>query len=696
MKRISRMFSLLLCLAVSLCTLTTYAAIPAQNEGGLTLPYYCEVNKISYGYAGANGTYTTPVDDEMGSLHRWTTAANASYSRLLFSLALPTKTPDIKAGDKFYISFYYRINNSETDPAVTGSADMFRMTNLMHDYKAGSTLDVNAGEWAYHEEIVNTNARNWNDICLYFELNGLDNKVCSIDFAALKGVYLGAATDDDSGTVLEQMKATMSDDSSIKSIKVGNQEIDLTQNPNFYSVIGTPEGIAKSVEVTPNSASATVKTKVEENLCIITVFSERANLITPVAGTYTEYYIECEVPEVNISENEGKGLRAAYSGLFVVEGENVERVPYEDEKFGTVYRYGMEYTTRFRWPKFDLAFELAEERNVTADEYVYFSYYWRNNTVAEDSKVTAIPNYINRSSQVRGLANNVDIGHNTKGTMNPGEWHREEYIVPMGSASENLTGLAAKFQFGIPEEEGKYVSFDFANPECYFLGNVSYYDGAPEDEFSNAVIGKLKSYFTANTEITRLSVGSKELDLTANPTSYVMNGSLSLIDKSLVIATGEVGAYTAVTHPSDSMLKITVFPHTADMRTAEASQCRTYTISVPVTVDDYTLTYNSETVTDFSALEAGVYTLTAQMKNNSGTPVVGTFLMAAFDAEGTLIGTGTGTQSELIQNGGNGALDVSVTTAEAPKYFIVFLWDSVSGMRPIMDTLRIGNRGITY
>ena len=678
MKRFKRVLGLMLCAVMIFGTIGANAALPAMK-------YDKGVDKISYGYAGNKGTYTTAVDNEMGKTHRWTTEkASGEYSRFSVSLYFANRGENtgIKEGDKFYISYYYRLNTPETDGNVTAAATGLDMSEILHDDKNFKQKLASAeeadGNWRRYEGIIQINKdRDWYESGLYFQMGVVKNNVASVDFAAIRAIHLGAATDEEDGTtVLQQIQNTFSTNSKIKSIKIGNTEIDLNENPYSCSVVGSVESVSKNVTVVPESSDATVKiTTPDESTCLITVYSARADLLNPSAGQYTVYAIECIRPEVIIGANDGRGIRGTADGTYQVEGE-ADRGIVNDGIFGNVYRYGAVYTEKAKWPKFNLNFPI-EKTAVNKADYVYFSFYYRVNAAETDSRVTAQPTYICRSSEVSGLKNtkNLDISK-------PGEWQRAEYIIPYGADTETV-GIPVRFQYGA-KNFGDYVSFDFAAAECYLLGNVTYFDGATEEDFSNAVAEKLKSTFTSAKTFNELSVYGVKADLSREAWSFV--GSPEKVTAGLKYTTTEDGAYVAVKKQDAKTVAIRVYSHLADIPNAKPCEYKDYTITNDVLINGYKLSYEGSEVTDFSQFAAGSYTVEFNVAKDAETAFAANVFAGAYDEGGALIGVGSASIS-----GGIAAVSAQINVNSAPSYFKVFVFD---GLMPHMSTTLINGSGI--
>ena len=678
MKRFKRVLGLMLCAVMIFGTIGANAALP-------TMKYDKGVDKISYGYAGNKGTYTTAVDNEMGKTHRWTTEkASGEYSRFSVSLYFANRGENtgIKEGDKFYISYYYRLNTPETDGNVTAAATGLDMSEILHDDKNFKQKLASAeeadGNWRRYEGIIQINKdRDWYESGLYFQMGVVKNNVASVDFAAIRAIHLGAATDEEDGTtVLRQVQNTFSTNSKIKSIKIGNTEIDLNENPYSCSVVGSVESVSKNVTVVPESSDATVKiTTPDESTCLITVYSARADLLNPNAAQYTVYAIECNRPEVIIGANDGRGIRGTADGTYQVEGE-ADRGIVNDGIFGNVYRYGAVYTENAKWPKFNLNFPI-EKTAVNKADYVYFSFYYRVNTAETDSRVTAQPTYICRSSEVSGLKNtkNLDISK-------PGEWQRAEYIIPYGADTETV-GIPVRFQYGA-KNFGDYVSFDFAAAECYLLGNVTYFDGATEEDLSNAVTEKLKSTFTSAKTFNELSVYGVKADLSREAWSFV--GSPEKVIAGLKYTTTEDGAYVAVKKQDAKTVAIRVYSHLADIPNAKPCEYKDYTITNDVLINGYKLSYEGSEVTDFSQFAAGNYTVEFNVAKDAETAFAANVFAGAYDEGGALIGVGSASIS-----GGIAAVSAQINVNSAPSYFKVFVFD---GLMPHMSTTLINGSGI--
>lgn len=688
MKRFKRVLGLMLCAVMIFGTIGANAALPTQTENGIALPNFNRnIYNITKGNGGDGGTYTTTFDDEMGKIHRWTTNKGSStYNRFAISLYFAddkSGNPGIKAGDKFYISYYYRLNTPETDGKVTAAANGMQMAKFLHDYTDKGTVNIASaedadGSWRRYEGIIPMNYdRTWWESALHFNMGVSANSVASVDFAGIKAIHLGAATDEEDGTtVLQQIQNTFSTNSKIKSIKIGNTEIDLNENPYSCSVVGSVESVSKNVTVVPESSDATVKiTTPDESTCLITVYSARADLLNPSAGQYTVYAIECNRPEVIIGANDGRGIRGTTDGTYQVEGE-ADREIVNDGIFGNVYRYGAVYTEKAKWPKFNLNFPI-EKTAVNKADYVYFSFYYRVNTAETDSRVTAQPTYICRSSEVSGLKNtkNLDISK-------PGEWQRAEYIIPYGADTETV-GIPVRFQYGA-KNFGDYVSFDFAAAECYLLGNVTYFDGATEEDFSNAVAEKLKSTFTSAKTFNELSVYGVKADLSREAWSFV--GSPEKVIAGLKYTTTEDGAYVAVKKQDAKTVAIRVYSHLADIPNAKPCEYKDYTITNDVLINGYKLSYEGSEVTDFSQFAAGSYTVEFNVAKDAETAFAANVFAGAYDEGGALIGVGSASISD-----GTAAVSAQINVNSAPSYFKVFVFD---GLMPHMSTTLINGSGI--
>lgn len=699
MKRVKQVLGIMLCMVMLFSAICVNAALPAQTENGVALPNFNRnIYKINKGNGGAGGTHTTAFDDEFGKVQRWTTnIGENTYNRFSISLYFADDkngNPGIKKGDKFYVSYYYRLNTPETDSNVTAAANGLQMAKFLHDYINLGTIDVASaeeadGKWHRYEGVIqmNDNRTYW-ESAMHFNMGVQANSVASIDFAGIRVAHLGAATDEEDGTtVLQQVQNTFSTNSKIKSIKIGDTEIDLVANPYYYTVFGSANSIRDTVKVVTEDPTASTRITIEdENTCLIRVFSARADLLNPLAGEYTDYTIVCETPEVIIGANEGRGVAATADRLYKREAEADINMLY-DETFGVIYRYGAFYTQEHKWPKFDLDYKI-DKTDIKASDYIYFSFYYRVNTAEQDSRVTAVPKYICRAKNIvdlKGGTVNLDIS-------NVGVWKKAEYLINAGGSDREVSNITAYFQYGLDESNGfgKYVSFDFAAPECYYLGNVTYYDGATQSDLEESTINKLKTTFTKDKTLSSLNVCGNNINLAQNLNGVNVPGSQQKILNSLKYTTTETGAHTAVLKTGDNSVTLRTYSHLADIPNAKECQYNDYVITSDMLIKDYVLMLNGNEITDYSAFAAGEYTLGFNVKNASDTDFTGTIHFGIYDENGMLTGAGS---VNLNETAGSVERPVTITASSSvtPLYFKIFAFD---GMKPFMSITTINQNGI--
>lgn len=654
--------------------------------------------RISYGDgkgATADQNFKDPV---LGKGIRFTTKPNASKDCVRIqpdirrgggssgsNLAVPAMD-----GDRYYFSCYYRVNTPETDPNINSTTTKLGMPTTLRETKNASDVPVTPGEWGFYEGFITydlysseiSTGRAWSDDTVLFffgSMNKDDTSTYSLDLCDIKILFVGNAKDNSLGTVKEQVRATFSDNAKVSAINVNDNNI-YVEGKNEYEVVGTADEIISGLEVVTedDGAVAAIK-KLDNNTCKVTVYAERANKLAPETGLYTEYTIKCVEPETVIPANDGKGIKIPFLSLNPLEGVVDTRTNYSDSTFGKVYRYNSEYRESHRWPKFVLSFINDEPVTAKKDDLFYVSFYWRSNTSAQDSYVTATPNYICRSTQINGHSKTQDIGKGD--TMLPGQWHKEEFIIPIAADAET-TGFTQTIGWGCANY-GDKIGIDFAGAECYYLGNVSY-NGFDEGK-AEATMAKLKENFSSEAGISSVKIGGNAIDLSTNPDEYIVSGSSAKILNSLSVEATTSDARVLV-YPSDKRTtEIKVVSHLADLRNPKENEVKTFVIYNDVLISPETLKFNGTAVENY-AFNSGKYTLDVAVSNEKENKFAADIILAAYNGD-ELVGIGTAIADVATSE----TIPVECETVSAPTSFKLFVW---KGNTPEISVTRITDRGI--
>lgn len=115
----------------------------------------------------------------------------------------------------------------------------------------------------------------------------------------------------------------------------------------------------------------------------------------------------------------------------------------------------------------------TEEKEYTADDWFYFSYYYKVNSAESDKAVTILPKYFSVSGYAEELDRYNDLSRSDREPYHKKDtWQKAEYIIPMKAAVTRKT-IRTWLNAGIDSADMHVYSVDFKDPVCFYLGRLS-------------------------------------------------------------------------------------------------------------------------------------------------------------------------------------------------------------------------------
>lgn len=272
-----------------------------------------------------------------------------------------------------------------------------------------------------------------------------------------------------------------------------------------------------------------------------------------------------------IPQNNGKGTvleLSAWSRNAPSSGTWCGSSTYEDEEFGTVFRYtttgstaSKSYTTyQYRWE-----FPIDESITVTAGDKVFVSYYYKINTTDGTNTYVAPATFtgsgtLNRKATTGRTLGDVSITD---------QWVYVSYITTIYSTPDTTEQLRQWARFTTTNATDK-ICVDITDVQAVYLGAVTDEDGATADEQIASTL--------STTSITGISIGDTPIDLTANPTSYTSEEAVSASDVTVTTTYG-VGDKVVI-EQGENLVNVKVYAPYIDWKASGATPSATYTINV--------------------------------------------------------------------------------------------------------------------
>ncbi len=624
-------------------------AISVNNGKGASLAFK-EIKRNSPS-SGTGVPISTIEDSEFGTVTRYEytlgKSGNVSFSTVF------TNSYDVKAGDMFNVSFYYRFTDDETYNLPTS----FTKRDGINENNNGKTSfgsNFTAGEWRKASLTLpaTVDVASGTDIFLrYVVFLTSGDKIC-VDIAKPTCIYFGNVASENASEVDVQLNK-----SDFTSISIGDAAIDLAANPTSYT---TTEVVSKSdITAVGYYDSAVVKIASEETddavVYTITSYAVGHDLTSTTDTKYTTYTITAVKPAPSITLNGGKGQAlefAEFVGVSPSNPENYSVSELDGTDFEKAYRY--EYFGNADLGIIQNIARFKPGTEIPAGEYFYFSYYYR--FVKDDTH--ALPTGIARRGSVNNSSEKPGIETGVKE-----EWTKAEFIVTNYNAISADAFAETRFLLTLANKTDK-IYMDIAEPTCVYFGAAT----GDVEEAINEQISK--------SDISAITINGAPVDLAANPTSYTTTEKAEF-DNIAVTGYHNPSIIKKSVSKADGNVTYTITAYAVDYDFLDSTDTRKSTYTLTVAAPDYDV-YSY----DYAKTATG-YTVNAMFDNATNEAANFDYIVAAYNGN-ALVGTGIASYSNVTGNGNE--LSADIVTESGISYVKIFLWNSKTGLMPVINS----------
>ena len=683
------------------------AAIP-QNNGFGTVQEFSAWNRNSPSGSPWIG-YSVIEDETFGTLYRHTiTGSNGTKNNkgpyttykgfLLFE-----KSADVTvtAGDKVFVSFYYRVNTNVDGVEYTTPKAVYTANNISQNTSTGTQLDISVTDtWCYYSAIksIHSSPASTTDLRQYTGIytNAYTDKVC-IDIAEPTVVYLGAVTAEDNATVNEQIQSSLST-TAITSLTVDGTAVDLTANPTTYT---TEEDItAESIAVTTRYGTAdkvVVDVAADGQSAKVKVYAPYVDWTATDAVpsvTYTIEKLQVKDPVVTITENNGYGTAVIgglqsptvvgtvgreFAKLETIKGSDA--APFDEYYSWTREEFKVEGTNNQSY--LAVSGELPE--GAEAGDWVYVSFYYRtynrftnsDGEVVDNNQIDLYPSIRSDSKETpyyrTATAKYIRLSPDLSSDSDVGEWKKLAFIQKLDNATNEswtlkLSSTHIKNSDGTIS--GNNRKFDFADIKVVYFGTPTSDTPDTDDSFYVAAIQNA----AGNYGLSAIYVDGEEVDTNTNPLSYTTYTTprYTAREKHSVV-TGDTihGAGMANVVETDAGFTVKSYPLDYDWLSGTDNRVAAYTVNEVAEYDFY----------DF-AINGNTFTLKAD--NALTSTKNGVIILASYNAMGKMLKM----KAEPFSiNGLGNTLSVTVPEASGVASMKVFVWDGIASSVPYVKTI---------
>lgn len=713
--------------AVMALGLAPVSAAIVQNGGkGTPLAFEAWVrNSPSSGiYAGVSAV---TGDETFGTVYRYTTTgtpngANYTTYKSILNFNID-ETVAVTAGDRVFISFYYRVNTAVGDTAYAAPTAWRLAGTACRNATTGRTLDISQTDvWQYASFVTSVYDTPSTTAAVHQYMGVIaaanTDQIC-VDIADPKAVYMGAVTqesgEEDAGS---QVFAALSE-TAITSLTVGGTAVDLTENPAAYTAaaavtaediaVSTAYGIADKVTVAADGDDYTIK-----------LWPPAADWRT--AQPYTTYTVSApEPPYVEITENGGKGTVVLHDnadptyvgsvGRDRIRVETLSGAAIAEEPFDRVYSwtrdaFSIEGTSNTSYMSFDVEGMPAAK----AGDWVYVSFYYRVYNRFTDTAGTASDGHtVDLYPSIRSAGNDnpyyrtetakyIRITADAAAEDAVSEWQRLSYIQKLEYDTDDLwtlklaNPLARNTADGIIECNGRKL--DIAGVQILYFGSPSG-NTTDEDVIKSAIQDQLETC-----GLTKVYVNGAEVK-SENPLNVTIAAPRHAAGENAVSISGDTvfGAGTAnvVQSKTDgNVYYVKSYAPAYDFLDASDTRYETYTVTVEPTYDFYgfALKQNGEAVTDYTALNSGPYTLELLGDNGTDAPLTGVLVAASYASNGTLLRASAAPFSLAADSTAQQLSAELPGAGQAPAYIRFYILDGFSVVRPYVKAIETSADGL--
>ena len=239
-----------------------------------------------------------------------------------------------------------------------------------------------------------------------------------------------------------------------------------------------------------------------------------------------------------------------------------------DDTFVTVTRYtstgtpnGNDYTQYKQLINFSLPESISAP---VAGDRVMVSFYYRINT--GDGYVAPLT-----FTGANALCKDATTGKSFGDVSILNKWQYVSYISTIDSSLKGAPDVRQVFRFTTSANTDK-ISVDIAEPKAVYMGAVTAED--------NATINEQIASALSTTAITGITVGGTVVDLTANPTSYMVEEAVAAEDITVTTKYGTADKVVIEEAQDGTSVTVKVYAPYVDWNASGATPSVTYTINV--------------------------------------------------------------------------------------------------------------------
>lgn len=241
----------------------------------------------------------------------------------------------------------------------------------------------------------------------------------------------------------------------------------------------------------------------------------------------------------------------------------------DDDTFGTIHRHtttGSTASKSYTTYKGFLKFDITSDVTITASDKVFVSFYYRVNTSVGDTEYSTPKNVYTANNILQDTSTGTTLDISKTDT-----WVYYSAIKSVHSSPKSTTDLRQYTGIFTNNATDK-VCIDIAEPTAIYLGAVTAEDNATINEQIEAKL--------STTAITGITVGGTAVDLTANPTSYMVEEAVAAEDIAVTTKYGTADKVVIEEAQDGTSVTVKVYAPYTDWKASGATPSVTYTINV--------------------------------------------------------------------------------------------------------------------
>lgn len=680
------------------------AAIPQNNGNGTPLVLTSWTRN-----SPSSGTYATvtSVDDEnFDTVLRFESkgvANDTNYTQYKFYMdyALPDDISSVTADDYVMVSFYYRINTSDTYVApltFSGTGTLNRNATTGRNF--GDVSKTN--EWQYVSYITTVySSPSWTTPLRQvgrFTTSSNTDKIC-VDIAEPKAMYMGAVTAEGDVTANAQIETALSS-TSVTGVTVGGTPVDLTANPTSYTAAGVVTVDDIAVTTTHGAGDKVVIEESADGKAInIKAYAPYIDWTASDAVPSATYTVNLpEAPYVEITENNGYGTGVVlgtdspsvvgtagrdYIRLDTIKGDDA--APFDEYYSWTREAFEVDDTDTNNQSY--LAFDGDLPGGASAGDWVYVSFYYRTynrftnsaGEVVDNNQMDLYPsirsNGLENPYYRTSTAKYIRMTPDTTAENDVNEWQKLTYIQKLDNDTNETWTLKLTSNHTRNSTDGTIVG---TNRKVDFADVKVVYFGLPEGNTTDEdVIKAAIEEAAGNYGLTNVYLDGEEIDTASNPLSYSVTTPRYSAGADPFTITGNSihGAGLVNVFEGNNTYVVKSYPLDYDYLSGTDNRVAAYTINVIPEYDFY----------DFAL--AGM-TLSLKADNGLTASKQGVIIGASYNASGRMLAL-KAEPFTLTGNSAANALSVTVPDAEGVDSLKFFIWDGIATSIPLVKTIRV-------